>query len=212
MSATTATFAPQKVPTCICALCIQETALLHRGKYMYTCNVFVHYVFGKQNMSAITALLHWGMYIHVFVHYVFRKQNMSAIISNRPFALQKVLTCIGALSWLCIQETEYVSHNSSFCSAKISACICALCIQETEHVSNNSPLCTAKSTYMSLGTTYLKIEIVTHNRPLSAFALQKAPICIILQTEHVTHNSLPISNGILLLQKVPTLVYYVSRR
>ena len=44
---------------------------------------------------------------------------------------------------------------------------------------------------------------------IDPFALQKALICIILQTriaEAVTNNSLPISNSILFLQEVPTLV------
>ena len=146
-TATTATFAPQKIPTCICALCIQETeyvshhspfalrkvhvycmylCTMYSGNricqpsqpfcteectYMYLCTmysgnricqpsqpfcteestcilyVFVHYVFGKQNISAIIALLHCRKYLHVFVHYVFRKQNMSATIA--PFCFAK---------------------------------------------------------------------------------------------------------------------------
>ena len=137
MSPTTATFAPQKVPTCICALCIQETEYVsHHSPFalrnVHTCicalciqeteyisaiiallhcwkylHVFVHYVFRKQNMSDTIAPFCFAKCLHVFVHYVIRKQNMSA--TTVPSALQKVPTCLWALG---------ISHNRPLCTAK----------------------------------------------------------------------------------------------
>ena len=155
MSPTTATFAPQKVPTCICALCIQETeyvshhspfALRKVHVYMYLCTMYSGNRICQPSQPFCTEEC---TYMYLCTMY---SGNRIYFSHNSPFTLLKVLTCICAL---CIQETEYVSHNSPFLFCKMSACICALCIQETEHVSNNSPLCTAKSTYMSLGTRYL---------------------------------------------------------
>ena len=62
MSATTATFAPQKVPTCICALCIQETEYVsHHSPFalrnVHTC-ICALCIQETEYISAIIALLH----------------------------------------------------------------------------------------------------------------------------------------------------------